>query len=253
VNAAQPGGTALKGKAIMTSNKKIVRRTRTLAAVMFMTAGAGITNFVGATAPATAAPESFVAVAVGLLSDAPPVGATGGSAIDPDQNAANQKALSDCVGKGGHQCVVTASAQGGCAVAASNDFGEMVGASYITLRVAQEHAIQKLQNRQGAHVVASTCSNGQGQRPPAPAPAPPKLGPTASFNPTLGGLEAHITDRSGVAAQCTYVMENVNRSFGLSANATFDLRIVPLLPKFRDQSVTISCDNGTKTSTTAHF
>jgi hypothetical protein len=224
-----------------------------MAGAMLVTAAASVGSLLGTTAPATAAPESYVAVAVGLLSDAPPVGSVGGYSIDPDQNKANQAALSDCVSKGGHQCVVTASAQGGCAAAASNDFGETVGASYITLRVAREHAVQQLQNKQGAHLVASACANGQGQLPPAPPPAAPKLGPTASFNPTLGGLEAHITDRSGVASQCAYAMENVNRSFALAANATFDLKIVPLLPKFRDQSVTITCDNGTKTQTTAHF
>jgi hypothetical protein len=119
----------------VTSNNTSGRRARMMAGAMLMTAAAIVGSLLGATAPAAAAPESYVAVAVGLLSDAPPVGSVGGYSIDPDQNKANQAALSDCVNKGGHQCVVTASAQGGCAAAASNDFGETVGASYITLRV----------------------------------------------------------------------------------------------------------------------
>jgi hypothetical protein len=236
---------------IVTTTKKSTSRFRLLAGVMLVSAASGVVSLVGATAPATAAPESYVAVAVGLLTDAPPVGSVGGYSVDPDQNKANQQALSDCVHNGGHQCVVTASAQGGCAAAASNDFGEMVGASYITLRVAREHAVQKLQNRQGARLVASGCTNGQGQLPPAPAP--PKLGPTVSFNPILGGLQAHITDRSGVASQCTFAMDDVNRSFALGGNATVDLRIVPAIPKFRDRNVTITCDNNTKTGVTTRF
>jgi hypothetical protein len=159
------------------------------------------------------------------------------------------------VSKGGHQCVVEAVKQSGCAAAASNDFGEMVGGTDITLRKARENARGKPQNKQGVRVVAAGCSNGDTLPPPPPPPAPPapKLGPTASFHPILGGLEADITDRSGVASQCTYVMDNVNRSFGLAANATFELKIVPLIPNFRDRSVTITCDNGTKTQATAHF
>jgi hypothetical protein len=229
------------------------RRTRLSAAVMLVTAAASFSGLIGAVAPANAAPDAYVAVAVGLVNDAPPVTTVGGISIGSDQNQVYQAALSDCVGKGGHQCVVEAVKQNGCAAAASNDFGEMVGGTDVTLRKARENAIAKLQNQQGMRVVASGCSNGDVPPPPPSAPPAPKLGPTVSFNPILGGLEAHITDRSGVASQCTYAMEHVNRSFGLAANATFDLRIVPLLPKFRDQSVTITCDNGTKTQTSTHF
>ena len=185
-----------------------------------MTAAASFTGLIGAVAPANAAPDAYVAVAVGLVNDAPPVTTVGGISIGSDQNQVYQAALSDCVGKGGHQCVVEAVKQNGCAAAASNDFGEMVGGTDVTLRKAQENARAKLQNQQGMRVVASGCSNGDVPPPPPPsAPPAPELGPTASFNPTLGGLEAHITDRSGVASQCTYAMENVNRSFGLAANA----------------------------------
>jgi len=235
----------------VTSINTSKRRTRMMAGVMLMTAGASVTGVLGATAPANAANDAYVAVAIGLVNDAPPVTTVGGLSINADQNRAYQGALSDCVAKGGHQCVVEVVTQNGCAAAASNDFGEMVGATEITLRRAEDNARGKLQNQQGARIVASGCSNGA-VPPPPPAPAP-KLGPTVSFNPILGGLEAHITDRSGVASQCTYVMDDINRSFALAANSTFDLKIVPAIPRFRDRSVTVSCDNGTKTQATTHF
>ncbi len=238
---------------IVTSINTSKRRARMMAGVMLMTAGAGVTGVLGATAPANAANDAYVAVAIGLVNDAPPVTTVGGLSINADQNQAYQGALSDCVSKGGHQCVVEAVMQNGCAAAASNDFGEMVGATEITLRRAQDNARGTLQNQQGARIVASGCSNGA-VPPPPPPPAPaPKLGPTVSFNPILGGLEAHITDRSGVASQCTYVMDDINRSFALAANSTFDLKIVPAIPRFRDRSVTITCDNGTKTQATTRF
>jgi hypothetical protein len=69
----------------------------------------------------------------------------------------------------------------------------------------------------------------------------------------VGGLEAHITDRSGVSSQCTYATDNVNRSFALPANSTYDLRIVPAIPQFRNWTVTITCDNGTSTTATHYF
>lgn len=237
----------------MTGTITPARRNRLTTRVMLMTAAASITGVLGATAPASAANDGFVAVAIGGINDAPPVTVAGGLSVNADQNLAIQGALSDCVAKGAHQCVVQAVKQSGCAAAASNDFGEMVGATEITLRRAQDNAIGKLTNRQGARIVASGCSNGA-VSPPAAPPAPaPKLGPTASLHPILGGLEAHITDRSGLTSQCTFAMDDINRSFGLPANSTTDLKIVPAIPRFRDRSVTITCDNGTKTQTTTRF
>ena len=80
-----------------------------------------------------------------------------------------------------------------------------------------------------------------------------KLGPTVSWGPTLGGLIAHITDRSGVTSQCTYKSDFYQRSFRLDANTTFDLRIVPAIPKFGNWDVNVTCDNGTSTQTTEFF
>lgn len=93
--------------------------------------------------------------------------------------------------------------------------------------------------------------------PPAPqappAPAAPKQGPTVSWSPRVGGLTARITDRSGVASQCTYDSDGYTRSFPLPANGTFDLAIVPAIPKFANWNVTVKCDNGTVTNTQTFF
>jgi uncharacterized protein DUF4189 len=229
------------------------RRARVVIGAMLMTAGAGISGVLGSAAPANAANDAYVAVAIGYINDAPPVTTVGGLSINTDQGQAQQGALSDCVAKGGHQCVVQAVKQNGCAAAASNDFGELQGGTDITLRRAEENATGKLQNRQGVRRVVSGCSNGALPPPPAPPAPAPKQGPTVSFNPTLGGLEAQITDRSGAASQCTFAMDDITRSFGLAANSTFDLKVVPVIPRFRDRSVTITCDNGTKTETTTRF
>ncbi|GLP77615.1 hypothetical protein TUM20983_47250 [Mycobacterium antarcticum] len=93
--------------------------------------------------------------------------------------------------------------------------------------------------------------------PPAPAPPPPppapKQGPGVSWDPRIGGLTAHITDRSGVASQCTYTSDFYQRSFFLPANQTYDLVIVPAIPKFQNWNVTVKCDNGTTTNTSEFF
>jgi hypothetical protein len=70
---------------------------------------------------------------------------------------------------------------------------------------------------------------------------------------SAGRLQAHITDRSGVSSQCTYATDNFNRGFGLPANSTYDLRIVPSVPQFRNWNVTITCDNGTTTQASTYF
>jgi hypothetical protein len=113
-----------------------------------------------------------------------------------------------------------------------------------------------LQNQQGAKVIVSGCANGATPPPPndpPPPPPAPKLGPTVSFDTVLGGMVAHITDRSGVSSQCTYATDNYNRGFALPANSKYDLRIVPAVPRFRNWTVTITCDNGTSTTATTFF
>lgn len=92
--------------------------------------------------------------------------------------------------------------------------------------------------------------------PPAPMPKfPPKplQGPGVSWGPVLGGLVAHVTDRSGVASQCTYTADWYTRSFFLGAKATYDVVMVPAIPKLGTWDVTVSCDNGTATHTSTFF
>jgi hypothetical protein len=83
--------------------------------------------------------------------------------------------------------------------------------------------------------------------------AAPKEGPTVSFDPILGGLNVHITDRSGVTSQCTYDADGFTRTFRLEANKSTDLKIVPAVPKLDNWNINITCDNGTSTQTTQFF
>jgi hypothetical protein len=83
--------------------------------------------------------------------------------------------------------------------------------------------------------------------------AAPKEGPTVSFDPILGGLNVHITDRSGVTSQCTYDSDGYTRTFRLEANNSTDLKIVPAVPKLDNWNINITCDNGTSTKTTQFF
>lgn len=93
--------------------------------------------------------------------------------------------------------------------------------------------------------------------PSEPAPeeaATPAQGPTVTFNPIIGGLRVTVADRSGVASQCVYSADNgFTRSFGLGANATTNIDIVPALPELRDWAVSVECDNGTRTDVTTFF
>jgi hypothetical protein len=81
----------------------------------------------------------------------------------------------------------------------------------------------------------------------------PKEGPTVSFDPILGGLNVHITDRSGVTSQCTYDADGFTRAFRLEANSSTDLKIVPAVPKLDNWNINVTCDNGTSTQTTQFF
>jgi hypothetical protein len=235
-----------------TNQGRAGRRGRTIAAVLLATFAIAV-GMVSAPTPAHAA-DQYIALAIGYVSENPPVTMAGGSAINSDRQQAGFGALSNCESNGGGGCVTQVIAMNECAAAASNDYGEMTGASDPSLAAAETKAKSKLQNQQGAKVIVSGCSSGSSTPPPPNEPPPaPKQGPTVSFDKVLGGLVAHITDRSGVTSQCTYATEDFNRSFGLPANSTYDLRIVPAVPKFREWTVTISCDNGTSTTTTTYF
>ena len=90
------------------------------------------------------------------------------------------------------------------------------------------------------------CFTGNQQGQPA---APPSI----AWSQGLGTLTAHITDHSGVASQCSYSSELVNRDFALPANGSFDVVIAPAVPAFRNWDVTVSCDNGAVANTSKFF
>ncbi|MET4430307.1 MULTISPECIES: DUF4189 domain-containing protein [unclassified Mycolicibacterium] len=227
-------------------------RGRTTAATL-LAAIAIVVGMVGAPAPAHAA-DQYIGLALGFINENPPVTMAGGSAISATQDQAGTGALTNCSNNGGGHCVTQVIAKNECAAAASNDFGEMTGASDPSLTAAQSKAKGMLQNQQGAKVIVSGCASGA-TPPPSNEPPPPAplQGPTVSFDTVVGGLVAHITDRSGVSSQCTYTTDNFDRSFALPANGSYDLRIVPAVPRFRDWTVTITCDNGTSTTATTYF
>src|SRR5829696_1485520 len=224
------------------------RRFR-MAAVAILIAASAVAGLLGATPTANAA-DQFVIVAVGLANDNPPVVSIGGMAVGTNEQQTGVNALSDCQNSGGSHCVLQASAKNACAAAAANDYGEFAGATDAALAAAEGAAKGKLTNQTGAHVVISGCTDPQQQQPP---PSAPKQGPTVTWDLLPGGWVAHITDRSGVMSQCTYVSDRVNRSFALQANSTYDLKVVPAVPLFKDWPVTIACDNGTSTQATHHF
>ena len=222
-------------------------------AATLLAAIAIVVGMVGAPAPAHAA-DQYIGLALGFINENPPVTMAGGSAISATQDQAGTGALTNCSNNGGGHCVTQVIAKNECAAAASNDFGEMTGASDPSLTAAQSKAKGMLQNQQGAKVIVSGCASGA-TPPPSNEPPPPAplQGPTVSFDTVVGGLVAHITDRSGVSSQCTYTTDNFDRSFALPANGSYDLRIVPAVPRFRDWTVTITCDNGTSTTATTYF
>jgi hypothetical protein len=89
--------------------------------------------------------------------------------------------------------------------------------------------------------------------PPPPDPKPaPKQGPLVTAEPGVTGVTFHITDRSGVASQCTYSSEGFQTSFALPANGTFDL-FVPAVRLFKTRTGTVTCDNGTSTNTSVIY
>jgi hypothetical protein len=88
--------------------------------------------------------------------------------------------------------------------------------------------------------------------PPSQQAPAPKQGPLVSGQPGLTGVTFHVTDRSGVASQCTYSSEGYTDSFGLPANGSFDL-FVPAIRLFKTRTGTITCDNGTSTNTSVFY
>ncbi len=89
--------------------------------------------------------------------------------------------------------------------------------------------------------------------PPAPDPQPaPKQGPLVTAEPGVTGVTFRVTDRSGVASQCTYSSEGFETSFALPANGTADV-FVPAVRLFKTRTGTVTCDNGTSTNTSVFY
>jgi hypothetical protein len=107
--------------------------------------------------------------------------------------------------------------------------------------------------------VAEAASPPPSQQAPPPTEAPPPVaetkplqGPTVTPKEGLGGVTFTVTDRSGVASQCTYSSEGFDKSFGLPANKPVDV-FVPAVRLFRQRNGTVTCDNGTSTNTSVFF
>jgi hypothetical protein len=164
------------------------RRISSGAATMLIATGTVVAAQLSAAAPATAKYDNYyVAIAVGDLNDAPPVQTVAGLMIGPDEGQVDQKALSNCIGGGGRQCVVMISVKNTCAAVASNDFGQFETASDPTLQVAKNNAESKMLNKQGLHIVEAYCSEGPDQLPRPDQQAPAKRGPTGTLGQLLGG------------------------------------------------------------------
>ena len=80
----------------------------------------------------------------------------------------------------------------------------------------------------------------------------PLQGPTVTPNPGLAGVTFQVSDRSGVASQCTYSSEGFETSFGLPAKGSHDL-FVPAVRLFKNRTGNITCDNGTSTPTSVFY
>lgn len=94
------------------------------------------------------------------------------------------------------------------------------------------------------------CTDAATQGPPPENKA--LQGPTVTTDTGLTGVTFRVTDRSGVASQCTYSSEGFDKQFALPANATVDV-FVPAIRQFRNRTGTITCDNGTSANTTVFY
>jgi hypothetical protein len=98
-------------------------------------------------------------------------------------------------------------------------------------------------------------SQPQPQEQPQEQPAEeakPLQGPLVTPKPGFAGVTFTVTDRSGVASQCTYSSEGFEKSFALPAKGTVDV-FVPAVPLRQERTGTVTCDNGTSTPTSVFF
>ena len=220
-------------------------------------------------APANAAPK-FSSIAYSSET-----GAWGWSMLAGSEQQAIDVAMGHCVRAGGRNCItMTSSEPGGCVALVRTAGGSSAGGRGRTNEEAQSNAYGSFEGG-GEDLLVITCSGldsepvgptGAGgvsplpaapQSPEAPPPPPPpveapKQGPTVVPKPGVLGVTFTITDRSGVASQCTYSSEGFEPSFGLPANGSFDL-FVPAVRLLKIRTGKVTCDNGTSTNTSVFF
>ena len=141
-----------------------------------------------------------------------------------------------------------------------NISGGIDSIGHVDLNISQGEAALRFMGDVGNDGVARGTWSGTPQTARWETTAPlkcktetPKEGPTVEYSPILGGLNVHVTDRSGTTSQCTYDSDGFTRTFRLDANGATDLKIVPAIPKFANWNVKITCDNGAVTETTQFF
>lgn len=132
------------------------------AATLLVAVASTAAGLLGSMATAHAAGDQFVAIAVGTAANTQyPVDTRGGMATGTDQQQTIWAAQGNCTNNGGTHCYYEIGATNGCAAAASNDAGEVQGATGDMLRIAQVSALHKLSNQTGAHIVLSGCATAQ--------------------------------------------------------------------------------------------
>ncbi len=177
----------------MTSTIKTSRRGRALVGTVLASA-ASVVGMIAVAAPAQAA-DQYIAVALGYVSENPPVLMAGGSSISGNQDQAFQGALTNCSPT--EQATASSSPSRPMSAQRRRRTGTAKRWEHLLRRsrAAQSAALAKLQNQTDAKVIVSGCTNGNTAPPPPPnnpppPPPAPKLGPTVSFNKVLGGLES---------------------------------------------------------------
>ncbi len=135
---------------------------RKSAAALLIALAATAASALGSTATAHAAGDQFIAIAVGGAANTQyPVDTRGGVATGADQQQTIFAAQTNCSNNGGTHCYYEIGVANACAAAASNDAGEVQGATGGMLRMAQVAALHKLSNQTGAHIVTSGCATPQ--------------------------------------------------------------------------------------------
>ena len=178
----------------------------------------------------------------GIITYSPATGITG-TASGADDKLAESFALASCAQQGGTGCVVKLLFRNGCGAFALN--GGQEGLAHKESIGEAEAAALAMAG--GGAIKASLCVESG-----AAAQQAPKQGPGVTANEGALGVTFTVTDRSGVASQCTYSSEGFKKTFALPANGTVDV-FVPAVRLFKERTGEITCDNGTSTPTSVFY